>query len=447
MCMKLDWTTQLGEAFSADQAGVLDAVQRLRRQSADVGNLASSDQLKVETEVQDGKEVITVEPADPKVVYVPRYDPVAVYAPPPATIPPPTTTTVVEEKKGFSTGAMVTTGLLSFGAGLLVAEIFDDDDDWDDYRPNYGYGGMYYGGRPYYPPPPGYYRPPYGGSYRPGYGYNRPPNWGNSFDNNTIIINNQGNDYWNNYGNRPGADGNRPGRPKSPISTARPNRPELQSLDQQQRTRQAQDRTAPRPAAGDKSAGWQGQSSYAGARDKAQAASKPAARPGVTDRTAAAPAKGKIQGDYARARPEGKAARDKMVAGRPELPGTGAGSSGVAARGEPAKAPGPQRKTDRGYGDSSRQVAQARPSPAKGTAGRDQQARTADREKQASRQTARQPAKPAAERSGSQQGSFGGASRGGNDRAASQRGRQSMPQGARSKGGGANRSGAGKNRR
>ncbi len=153
MCMKLDWTTQLGEAFNADQAGVLDAVQRLRRQSADVGNLASSDQLKVETEEQDGKEVITVEPADPKVVYVPQYDPVAVYAPPPATIPPPTTTTttVVEEKKeGYTGGQMVTTGLLAFGAGLLVAEVFDDDDDYDNYYPNYGYGGVYYGGRPYY---------------------------------------------------------------------------------------------------------------------------------------------------------------------------------------------------------------------------------------------------------------------------------------------------------
>jgi hypothetical protein len=28
MCMKLDWTTELGQAFTADQAGVLDAVQR-----------------------------------------------------------------------------------------------------------------------------------------------------------------------------------------------------------------------------------------------------------------------------------------------------------------------------------------------------------------------------------------------------------------------------------
>ncbi len=435
MCMKLDWTTQLGEAFNADQAGVLDAVQRLRRQSADVGNLASSDQLKVETEEQDGKEVITVAPADPKVVYVPQYDPVAVYAPPPATIPPPTTTTtttVVEDKTGYSGGQMVATGLLSFGAGLLVAEVFDDDDDYDNYYPNYGYGGVYYGGRPYYPPPPGAYRPPYGGAYRPANGYNRPPNYQNGFNNNTIIVNNQGNDYWNSYGNRQGADGKRPGQPKSPISTARPDRPELQSLNQQQRTRQAEAKAQPRSAASDRSAGWQGQSSYAGAKtgDRGQQT----ARAGTADRSAARPSTGKVQGSYAGATPEGKAAREKMVAGRPEAPGMGA--SGTRAQTAQAKG-----KTDRGYGDSSRQArssAQQQPQ---------QQKARQPQQKQASRQP-QQAQKPATSRSsGSGGGGFGGATKGSSDRAASQRGRQSMPQGARSKGSGTSRGGSGKSRR
>ncbi len=435
LCMQLDWTTQLGEAFAADQAGVLDAVQRLRKQSADVGNLKTSDQMKVNTEVQDGKEVITVEPADPKVVYVPKYDPVAVYAPPPAVIPAPTTTTtVVQEKTGYSTGAMVTTGLLSFGAGLLVAEIFDDDDDWDDYRPNYGYGGMYYGGRPYYPPPPGYYRPPYGGSYRPGYGYNRPPGYQNGFNNNTIIVNNQGNDYWNSYGNRPGsnrpgAGGNQSGRPGSPISTARPNRPEMQALDQQQRTRQAEARSRPRPVSTDKSAGWQGQNSYVGAKNKATGA-KPAQQAG---RPSSIPTTGKVQGGYAGARPEGQAARDKMVAGRPELPGT----TGNASRERP-KSSG---SADRGYGDSGRPTRQA---------GQQQTSRQSQ-QKQPTRPAQSRPApRPSADRSGASRSggsSFGGASQGGNDRAASQRGRQSMPEGARSKGGSANRGGGNKSRR
>src|SRR4029453_12606629 len=91
MCMKMDWTTQLGQAFTADQAAVLDAVQRLRKQAKNVGNLESSAQLAVATEKQGDKEIVTVKPADPEVVYVPTYHPVAVYAPPPANIPPPTT--------------------------------------------------------------------------------------------------------------------------------------------------------------------------------------------------------------------------------------------------------------------------------------------------------------------------------------------------------------------
>src|SRR5688500_1457513 len=157
MCMQMDWTTQLGQAFTADQGAVLDAVQRLRTQAKDVGNLESSKHLKVETETQEGKEVVTVAPADPEVVYVPKYDPQAVYAPPPATIPPPTTinitpapgttittsdgqvatttaaptttTTPTTEEKGHSTGAPGTTGLLAFGADPPVNRAFDDDDE------------------------------------------------------------------------------------------------------------------------------------------------------------------------------------------------------------------------------------------------------------------------------------------------------------------------------
>ena len=444
MCMKLDWTTQLGEAFNADQAGVLDAVQRLRKQSADVGNLASSDQLKVETEVQDGKEVITVEPADPKVVYVPQYDPVAVYAPPPATIPPPattTTTTVVEDKTRATAAArwsprdcwpsapacssprssttMTTTTTTTRTTATAACTT---------------------AGVPTIRRLRRYYRPPYGGGYRPANGYNRPPNYQNGFNNNTIIVNNQGNDYWNNYGNRPGESGNRPGQPKSPISTARPNRPELQSLDQQQRTRQAEaqtrDKTQPRPAANDKSAGWQGQSSYAGAKTGSRDRGQQTAQAGTADRAAARPSTGKVQGSYAGATPEGKAAREKMVAGRPEAPGMGA--SGTRAQPSQAKA-----KTDRGYGDSSRQRPAVRPA-AGATANRRRGSRSRSRP---AGQQPQQAQKPATSRSSGSGGGFGGASKGSSDRAASQRGRQSMPEGARSKGSSASRSGSGKSRR
>ena len=84
MCMEMGWTTELGQAFVADQAGVLAAVQRLRKQAMDVGNLKSSEAMLVETQQQEGQEVVVLKPPTPEVVYVPTYDPQAVYAPAPA---------------------------------------------------------------------------------------------------------------------------------------------------------------------------------------------------------------------------------------------------------------------------------------------------------------------------------------------------------------------------
>ena len=62
MASQMGWTAELGQAFVNDQQGVMDAVQRLRAQARDVGNLQSSEQLKVATETQEGHEVITVSP-------------------------------------------------------------------------------------------------------------------------------------------------------------------------------------------------------------------------------------------------------------------------------------------------------------------------------------------------------------------------------------------------
>jgi hypothetical protein len=424
MCMQLEWTTQLGEAFTADQAGALDAVQRLRLQATEVGNLASSEQLTVATEVQEGRDVITVAPADPKVVYVPQYDPVAVYAPPPATLPAPATAAApeAEKKSGHSTGSLITTGLLSFGAGLLVAEIFDDDDDWDDYRPNYGYGGMYYGGRPYYPPPPAFYRPVYGNSFRPGYGYTRPPNYQHGFNNNVVIVNNQGNDYWNSYNQRPGAGQT---RPVSPITTVRADRPELRDTARQERP------ARPVPAADDKRAGWQGQSTYAGAKDRAReptAAAAQRANPGAY--AGAAQARPAASTERARAAAAANASRERPAQ-------QGSVDRGRDDRQRPASAPANKPKP---AASRPAQLPQARPEAR--PQARPEARPQARPEARPSQQPAQRPARAPAQqrggggnsRGGAQPSSFGGPSRGGNDRAASERGRSSMPEGARSKG-------------
>jgi hypothetical protein len=45
----IKWTTDLGNAFLAQQNGVMDAVQRMRMKAKDAGNLNTTEQQKVET--------------------------------------------------------------------------------------------------------------------------------------------------------------------------------------------------------------------------------------------------------------------------------------------------------------------------------------------------------------------------------------------------------------
>jgi hypothetical protein len=72
------WTRALGEAYAAQSADVMAAVQRLRRQANDNGNLATNAQQQVVVE----RDVIEVWPAQPNVIYVPVYDPRVVYVVP-----------------------------------------------------------------------------------------------------------------------------------------------------------------------------------------------------------------------------------------------------------------------------------------------------------------------------------------------------------------------------
>ncbi len=76
------WTTELGNAFLAQQADVMAAVQRMRQRAQANGKLQSSPQQSVTTETQDGQSAIQIQPTDPNTVYVPYYDPNYVWGPP-----------------------------------------------------------------------------------------------------------------------------------------------------------------------------------------------------------------------------------------------------------------------------------------------------------------------------------------------------------------------------
>ncbi len=84
----IQWTTQLGDAFLAQQNDVMDAVQRMRKKAEDKGALTSNEQQKVETKVVENKTVIVVQPTNPEVIYVPSYNPTVVYPPPIYPYPP-----------------------------------------------------------------------------------------------------------------------------------------------------------------------------------------------------------------------------------------------------------------------------------------------------------------------------------------------------------------------
>jgi len=139
LAQNLSWTSQLGEAYHNQQSQVMAAVQTLRAQARAAGNLKSGSQITV---VQQSPQTIVIQPTNPQVVYVPQYNPTVVYGTPYTT-------------PGYSTGDMVATGLLSFGAGLAVGSLMSGGccgwgySSWNCSWHG-GYYGAYYHGAPYY---------------------------------------------------------------------------------------------------------------------------------------------------------------------------------------------------------------------------------------------------------------------------------------------------------
>ena len=111
MDANLDWTEALGDAFMAQQADVMDAIQRLRQQAAAAGTLWSNAQQRVTEEGQG----IAIEPANPGYIYPPLYNPALVYGPWPSPEYPPLY--IVPPDYGIGFGLPFG---ISFGAGLVV---------------------------------------------------------------------------------------------------------------------------------------------------------------------------------------------------------------------------------------------------------------------------------------------------------------------------------------
>src|SRR6516164_8473749 len=111
----IKWTTDLGNAFLAQQDDVMAAVQRMRKKAQDKGNLKSTEQQKVETKTVESKQVIVIEQTNPQVVYVPSYNPTVVYGAPVYAYPP-----IAYPPPGYYAAGMA----ISFGVGVAMGAMW-----------------------------------------------------------------------------------------------------------------------------------------------------------------------------------------------------------------------------------------------------------------------------------------------------------------------------------
>ena len=129
------WTSDLGNAFLAQQQDVMSAIQNLRQRAADAGALKSTNQQTVSTTPgSNNQPYIVIQPANPEVVYIPQYNPVAVWGPPPPYYPyPPIYYPPV------SGGAIVAASAISFGAGVALGAIWGGG-GWGGWGWGFGWG-------------------------------------------------------------------------------------------------------------------------------------------------------------------------------------------------------------------------------------------------------------------------------------------------------------------
>ena len=141
MSTKLDWTQKLGDAVVAQQANVMDAIQRLRAKAQANNKLTSTKEQTVKVQQVQNKQVIAIEPTDPDTLYVPYYDPSVVYGDWPYSDYPP----YYFPAPGYI-GAGLIAGGIAFGAGYALGRWTSGGNYWGG---NFNWGNNNIGiGRP-----------------------------------------------------------------------------------------------------------------------------------------------------------------------------------------------------------------------------------------------------------------------------------------------------------
>jgi hypothetical protein len=137
MSDKKEWTQRMGDAFLAQQADVMDTIQRLRAKAHAQGNLKSTEQQKV---VVRG-DSIEIEPSNPRVVYVPTYNPTVIYGPWWHPAHPPYAYNPYYPHYAYDPlyrgVGFVTAGVFGFAAGIAVGSYWHSGwGRWDWHRHN-----------------------------------------------------------------------------------------------------------------------------------------------------------------------------------------------------------------------------------------------------------------------------------------------------------------------
>jgi hypothetical protein len=138
MDKNLQWTTDLGNAYYNQPQDVMDSVQAMRQKAQTAGNLRTTQQQTVTTEGG----AIAIAPANPAVVYVPVYDPWAVWGTPYPMYPgyywgPPA---------GIFWGGLA----IGFGVGIGIGLWGHWGWGWGHWGMGWGHGFGGYGGRGVY---------------------------------------------------------------------------------------------------------------------------------------------------------------------------------------------------------------------------------------------------------------------------------------------------------
>ena len=119
MAGNIQWTSDMGNAFLAQQEDVMAAVQRMRAKAEGKGALKTGEQQKVETKTaSNGEQVIVVEQSNPSTVYVPSYDPAVVYGEPAYPYP------------SYSYPGYIAGGALAFGGAVALGAAWGNNWGW-----------------------------------------------------------------------------------------------------------------------------------------------------------------------------------------------------------------------------------------------------------------------------------------------------------------------------